>query len=174
MKKKKIDLSKLHHTNHTYKMTDMEAKGSDTVVNVILPVWGQPYICKNLSNNLKDSQEIVNGFVEWINKGFCKKHILIHPMFCEEGLRWRMAEKILQSKKHYKFICGEDAIRNECANMAVIYRGGTQNAPTPRPMHGICAIQIKKGYLQEIDEDKILPWRDFLCGGDTDSEEEED
>ena len=82
-----------------------------------------------------------------------------------------MVDRILQSKKHYKFICGEEAIpKGECANMAVIYTGGSET----RPMFGICAIQIKKGYLEEIDEDKILPWRDFLCGGDTDSEEEED
>jgi len=152
-------------------MTDMEASGSDTVVNVILPVEGQPYICKNLSSNLKDSQEIVNGLVEWMNKGFCKKYIVIHPMFRRYSFRWAMADRILQTKKHYKFICGEDAKRNECANMAVLVKVHT---PLPRPMFGICAIQIKKGYLEEIDEDKILPWREFGCNGETDSEEEED
>ena len=143
---------------------------SDKKVCVILPVVGKPYVAADMDgDNLKDLQKIVDGYVEWvkITKSNYTK-FKIHPIFINEEPRWAVAEKIMRSGKPKMMVLNEEGACSDsdcCANMAVIMK-----TDTARPVMGMCAIVIKQKWLEIIDNENILLWKNFM---EEESEEDE-
>jgi len=152
---------------------------SDKKVCVILPVVGKPYVAADMDgDNLDDLKKIVDGYVEWVK--ITKSNytqFMIHPMFINEQPRWAVAHKIIKSGKPKMMVLNEEGACSHsdcCANMAVLVIRPQAETWGLKPVMGMCAIVIKKGWLGGIDTENILPYKNFMEDESEDESEEDE
>ena len=87
---------------------------------ICLPTFGSPYLVatvehRNTDSCLKALQKAVGGNIAQ----FPRKEVRLHPMFCEESARWRMAQQMMTSAQTKVWV-NEDGIAECSTNMATI------------------------------------------------------
>ena len=115
---------------------------------ICLPAFGSPYLVasvKSTDNSLAILQKCVQGRIE----SFSRKDFRLHPMFCDENPRWRMAQQMLTYAKTKVWV-NEDGAKEMCNNMATIITNPLQRVGGCPHLFGDICLVVPDTFFQVV------------------------
>ena len=142
-----------------------------------LTTYGKPYLhkaipAKDIKKDLtKTLQSVVGGYIEKFNVSEIKP--IIHPMFKQEEIKWRIAEKLMWCKKA-KVYGNENGYRDCCPNMATIILNKDHQVGGCPHLLGEIAVSISETEYKKICDEPLDYWKDEQYEDEDEDEEEEE
>ena len=117
---------------------------------ICLPTYGSPYLVASVkktktSDMLKACQKAVGGDI----CGFERKDFRLHPMFCEENARWRMAQQMLTYAKTIVYV-NEDGANTMSPNMATIITNPNRRLGGCPHLFGDICLSVPDTFFQVV------------------------
>lgn len=117
---------------------------------ICLPTFGSPYLIasvkkSNTSEMLKACQKAVAGDI----CAFERKDFRLHPMFCEENARWRMAQQML-TYAQTKVYVNEDGANTMSPNMATIITNTKRRLGGCPHLFGNICLSVPDTFFQVV------------------------